>query len=69
MSMQFIECYSYNYTECQSESKRHVKCVHRVRRSTVDEAKSLACSVDEHNIPFDAGITYVSIVDMDTMTD
>ncbi len=40
--------------------------------STLDEAKSLACSVDEVNIPFDAGITYmnrvVSIVDIDTMT-
>ncbi len=39
--------------------------------SRVDEAKSLAGSVDEVNIPFDAGITYinrvVSIVDMDTM--
>ncbi len=35
----------------------------------VGEAKSLASSVDEVNIPFDAGITYidrvVSIVDMD----
>ncbi len=40
--------------------------------SRVDEAKSLACSVDEVNIPFNAGITYingvVSIVDMATMT-
>ncbi len=41
------------------------------RVTTVDEAKSLAGSVDEVNIPFDAGITYingvVSIVDMKTM--
>ncbi len=41
------------------------------RVTTVDEAKSLAGSVDEVNIPFDAGITYinkvVSIVDVDTM--
>ncbi len=39
--------------------------------SRVNEAKSLAGSVDEVNIPFDAGITYinrvVSIVDVDTM--
>ncbi len=39
---------------------------------SLDEAKRLACSVDEVNIPFDAGITYmnrvVSIVDIDTMT-
>ena len=45
-----------------------------MRRSAVDEAisRSLACSVDEVNIPFDAGITYinrvVSIVDMATKT-
>ncbi len=40
-------------------------------RVTIHEAKSLAGSVDEVNIPFDAGITYinrvVSIVEMDTM--
>ena len=45
--------------------------VHRVRRSTEEQARSLACSVDDVNIPFDAGITYnnkvVSIVDMATM--
>ncbi len=39
---------------------------------SIDEAKNLACSVDELNIPFDAGITYVdrvvSIVQMDTMS-
>ncbi len=42
--------------------------------SIVDEAKSLAAgSVDEVNIPFNAGITYinrvVTIVDMDTMNE
>ncbi len=41
--------------------------------SIVDEAKSLAGSVDEVNIPFNAGITYinrvVTIVDMDTMNE
>ncbi len=51
--------------------RRRVDYVHRLRRSTEEEAKSQACSVDEANIPFDAGITYinrvVSIVDMDTM--
>ncbi len=46
-----------------------MECVHRVRRSTVDEAKSLACSVDEVNIPFDGEITYINrVVEMDTMT-
>ena len=38
-----------------------MECVHRVRRSTVDEAKSLACSVDEHNIPFDAKVSEMLI--------
>ena len=44
-----------------------------MRRSapTQEEAVSLACSVDELNVPFDGGITYidkvVSIVDRDTM--
>ena len=41
--------------------------------SKVDEAKSLAGSVDEVNIPFNAGITYsnsvVRIVDVDTMNE
>ncbi len=53
--------------------KRRVEYVHRLRRSAVDEAisRSLACSVDEVNIPFDAGITYIDgvvrIVDINTM--
>ncbi len=55
-----------------TRTKRRVEYVHRMRQSVADEARSLACSVDDVNIPFDAGITYinrvVSIVDMDTMT-
>ena len=43
-----------------------------VSTEELDEARSLARSVDEVNIPFGAGITYinrvVSIVDMNTMT-
>ena len=46
-----------------------------MRRSapkSVEEAKSLACSVDELNVPFNGGITYtdrvVSIVDRETMS-
>ncbi|XP_064386804.1 uncharacterized protein LOC135335283 isoform X4 [Halichondria panicea] len=54
-----------------SRVRRQVEYVHRVRRSTEEQARSLACSVDDVNIPFDAGITYnnkvVSIVDMATM--
>ena len=45
-----------------------------MRRSapkSVEEAKSLACSVDELNVPFNAGITYtdkvVSIINTENM--
>ncbi len=41
--------------------------------SEIDEAKRMAGSVDEVNIPFNAGITYsnsvVRIVDVDTMNE
>ncbi|XP_064395143.1 uncharacterized protein LOC135342353 [Halichondria panicea] len=58
--------------QLNTRTRRRVEYVHRMRQSVADEARSLACSVDDVNIPFDAGITYinrvVSIVDMDTMT-